>query len=102
MKPLKVALFAETSSYYIDMLFGLARGFESLEVETYVGTSQLSPQELYTFCRQYKPSVVFELNRSRTDLPDLDQDILHRANFLLWRYFNSLFQFFNPFLKMNI
>lgn len=81
MKPLKVALFAETSSYYIDMLFGLARGFESFDIDTYVGIGQLSPQELYTFCRQYKPSIVFELNRSRTDLPDLDPNILHIAWF---------------------
>jgi hypothetical protein len=83
MKLRRIALFGprflNPMNFYLDILFGLKRGFDALGVEAYVGSSHMDPAALRVFCRHYQPDVVFEINRTRTDLPDLAREIIHVA-----------------------
>ncbi len=77
MKIDRIALFSTDHPFYVDMLFGLARGFESIGVDTNVMTQLPRTETLNSFCRQYRPSAVLEINRSRSELPRFPEEIPH-------------------------
>jgi hypothetical protein len=83
MRPRRLALFAPLPpfppNFYLDLLFGMKRGFEALGVDTYVGTSLLPSPVLKVFSNQYRPDVVLEINRVRNKVPDLPKAVLHVA-----------------------
>ncbi len=77
MKPKRLALFGPNNPFYLDVLFGLARAFNGLGIKTNVSIPLLEPRALNSFCLQFKPSVVLEINRSRSDLPEFPKEVAH-------------------------
>jgi len=74
----RIAIFLPRSNpFYITMFFGLKRAFEKLGVEVHGWPELLAEDALLEFCRQSKPDLIFEMNRSRKQLPKLPQNILH-------------------------
>jgi len=67
------------NTVYLSILFGLKRGFEKHNVEVFASVSHYDETCLLTFCHQFKPDLIFELNRSRSQLPNLPKHIVHIA-----------------------
>lgn len=74
----RIGIFLPRSStFYLSMFFGLKRGFEQLDVEVFGWTELLEEKTLLEFCRQFKPDLIFEMNRTRNQLPNLPKNIPH-------------------------
>lgn len=79
-KPKRIALFLPRSSpFYLSMWFALQRAFQRQGIECGGWTELLAEEPLLEFCRQFKPEVVFEMNRTRAALPGLPASIKHIA-----------------------
>jgi len=79
-QPLRVAIFMpHANTVYLSILFGLKRGFEKHNVEVFASVSHYDETCLLAFCQQFKPDLIFELNRSRSQLPNLPKHIMHIA-----------------------
>jgi hypothetical protein len=80
MQKLRVAIFMpRANSFYLSLLFGLKLGFEKHNVEVFASATLYEQNCLVEFCQQYKPHLIFEMNRSRAQLPDLPANIMHVA-----------------------
>ncbi len=74
----RVGIFLPRSTpLYMSMFFGLKRGFEQMGIEVSGWTELLEEKALLEFCRQFKPDFIFEMNRSRKQLPNFPQEIPH-------------------------
>ncbi|TAK61772.1 MAG: glycosyltransferase family 1 protein [Methylobacter sp.] len=79
-QPLRAAIFMpRANTFYLSLLFGLKRGFERHNVEVFASTSMYDEPCLLEFCNQFKPDLIFEMNRSRSQLPNLPRHIKHAA-----------------------
>ncbi len=76
----KLALFLPNPSpFYMSLFFAIKKGFEQADIQV-IGWPQLLEKEpLLEFCRQYNPDILFEMNRSRAQIPYLPKKILHIA-----------------------
>lgn len=78
-KILRIALFLPSSTpFYMSTFHAMKRGFETHEgVEVCGWTELLNEDAMLEFCRQFKPDVIFEMNRTRSELPLLPAHIKH-------------------------
>lgn len=60
-------------------MIGLKRGFEAIGCEASASWPLLEPNVLSAFVAAYKPDIVFEVNRPRSDLHDCEGHFLHVA-----------------------
>ncbi|OQX19094.1 MAG: hypothetical protein BWK76_05540 [Desulfobulbaceae bacterium A2] len=77
---LRVAVFLpRPSPFYLALLFGLKRGLERNDVEVFAAASLYDEASLLELCRQFKPQLVLEMNRTRAQVPHLPAGIVHAA-----------------------
>lgn len=67
------------STFYLSLLFGIKRGFEKHNVEVFASVGLYDEPCLLEFCRQFKPDLIFEMNRARSELPNLPAHVKHIA-----------------------
>lgn len=67
------------STFYLSLLFGLKRGFEKHDVAVFASVGLYDEPCLLEFCHQFKPDLIFEMNRARSELPNLPAHIKHIA-----------------------
>ena len=79
-KAKKLALFLpRTNPFYTALFFAMKRGFERCGLEV-IGWTELPAEEtLLELIRQFQPDVIFEMNRTRNDIPGLPATIKHVA-----------------------
>lgn len=65
------------NTFYLSLMFGLKRGFEKHNIEVFTSVTHYEPACLVEFCRHFQPDMIFEMNRSRAQLPDLPKHIVH-------------------------
>jgi len=79
-RKLKIAVcMPKTNSFYMSVLFAIKQGFEENEAEVLPICQHLEQETLIEFCNQYKPDILFEMNRSRHEIPNLPKKIKHIA-----------------------
>lgn len=79
-QPLRAAIFMpRANAFYLSLLFGLKRGFERHNIEVFASVGLYDEPCLLEFCNQFKPDLIFEMNRSRSQLPNLPRHIVHIA-----------------------
>lgn len=77
---LRAAIFMpRANTFYLSLLFGLKRGLEQHNVEVFASVSHYDEPCLLEFCHQFKPDLIFEMNRARSALPNLPAHIKHIA-----------------------
>lgn len=75
---MRLALFMPRSTtFYTSVFFAIKRGFEAHGIEVMGWTEQPSGNQLLEFCRQFRPDVLFEMNRTRSEVPELPKEIVH-------------------------
>ena len=78
MKPLRLSVFLpRPTGFYRGLLPQMLRGFEQAGFEVSGTTEHLGEAELLDWCRSHKTDVVFEMNRTRSEVPFLPRSILH-------------------------
>lgn len=76
----RLALFTSRPTVINAAFFSaMKRGFSQLGVEVEGGPLALSDRAMLTFCREFRPDAVMELNRTRHHLPSLPREIPHIA-----------------------
>lgn len=76
----KIALFLpQRTSFYINLFSAMKRGFEQAGFDVSGGLQLLDKEPMLEFCRQYKPGVVFEMNRSKAQIPWFPKNVIHIA-----------------------
>ena len=65
------------NSFYLSLFFALKRAFNELDIEVSGWTSLPSEKELEVFIDQFKPDAIFEMNRSRRQVPSLPRKVKH-------------------------
>ncbi|EKD38831.1 MAG: hypothetical protein ACD_75C00595G0002 [uncultured bacterium] len=74
----KLGLFLpKTNPFYLGMFWAIKRGLEQAGIEVSGWTELLDERSLLTFCREFKPDAVFEMNRSRRQIPWFPKHIVH-------------------------
>jgi len=73
----RIALFAEPSPLFINVLMGLKAGFEALGVEAHAGWPPLSGRNLPAFLANFQPDAILEINRSLGHIKDHELAIPH-------------------------
>jgi len=58
-------------------LESILRGFQELGIEASGWLSHPCGEELLRLCEEFQPDVLFEMNRSRSEIPELPKQILH-------------------------
>lgn len=76
----RILLTSDKTNYYHSKLWGLANGFKQLGLEAMVIPDVPFEEQMYTLCREWKPDIIFEINRSKADLPDLPKEVIHINN----------------------
>jgi hypothetical protein len=78
MRPLRLSVFLpRPTGFYRGLLPQILRGFEQAGFEVSGTTDLLGEAELLEWCRAHETDVVFEMNRTRADVPYLPRSILH-------------------------
>lgn len=78
MKPVRLSVFLpRPTGFYRGLLPQIMRGFEQAGFEVSGTTDLLGEAELLEWCRSHKTDVVFEMNRTRSEVPFLPRSILH-------------------------
>ncbi len=76
----RLGIFLPRSTpFYLSLFFQIKHGFEAIGIEVAGGTEHLAGDSLLEFCRQFKPDALFEMNRSRHEIPELPRNIKHIA-----------------------
>lgn len=65
------------TEFYESLLRQMQRGFEACGVECTGGLGYLGPEDMKRWCREHRPQVVLEMNRSRRDAEFLPSDVRH-------------------------
>ncbi len=74
----KLALFLPCQTPFYTALFeDMKKGFEQAGFTVDGGPRLLDRKELLDFCQQFKPEAVFEMNRSRAQMPWFPKNIIH-------------------------
>jgi hypothetical protein len=78
MKPLKLSVFLpRPTGFYRGLLPQMLRGFEQAGFEVSGTTELLGEAEMLDWCRSHETDVVFEMNRTRSEVPFLPPSIRH-------------------------
>lgn len=76
----KIAIFLpKANAFYTSLIFQMKRGLEAHGVDVWCGLQHMDEVSLLGFCREWKPDVIFEMNRTRNEIPSLPKDIKHIA-----------------------
>lgn len=78
LKRLGIFLPADTNIYR-SLFRSLQRAFAPLDIEIAGTTSLLSEKDLLEFVSRFKPCAIFEMNRSRRQIPSLPKAVKHIA-----------------------
>ena len=79
-KTLSIGLFLPaTTPFYRTVFKGMKLGFEQLGHKVLGGTEFLEEAELIRFCEQFKPDFIFEMNRSKNQIPLFPSSVKHIA-----------------------
>ncbi len=70
-------LLPRPTGFYRGLLPQMLRGFEQAGFEVSGTTESLGEAQLLEWCRVHKPDVVFDMNRTRSQLPYLPRSIVH-------------------------
>jgi len=73
----KIALFADGYYAQLPQLLGLQRGFQQIGIECFAGWPLPPPEQMDTFVQIWQPDVVFEFDRTRGQLGDCVDSVLH-------------------------
>lgn len=73
----RIALFAEQTPLFVNVLLGLKDGFEQIGIEAFAGWPPLPGHLMPAFLANFRPDAILEINRSRNQIPDFDGKILH-------------------------
>lgn len=65
------------SGFYRGLLPQMLRGFEQAGFEVSGSTDLLGEAELLAWCREHKTDVLFEMNRTRSEVPFLPREVQH-------------------------
>ena len=65
------------TGFYRGLLPQILRGFEQAGFEVSGTTQLLGEAELVEWCREHRADVVFEMNRSRSQVPFLPRSVKH-------------------------
>lgn len=76
-RPLRIALFADASPLFINVLSGLARALTALGAETHVGWPLMDGRLLSSFTANFHPDVIIEINRTRDSIHGCDSRFIH-------------------------
>ncbi|MCF6209695.1 MAG: glycosyltransferase [Gammaproteobacteria bacterium] len=75
---MKIGVFLpQKNHFYQHIAAALKTAFEAHGLETYCDLALYKPKALSRFCREFKPDCIFEMNRSRSELPELPGSIIH-------------------------
>jgi len=75
----KIALFVPHTFFYVKLFFSIKKALEFHGFHVIGRTELLSGNALLEFCRQDQPDVIWEMNRSRNEIPELPEHIVHIA-----------------------
>ena len=67
----------DATPFYNSVLRGMSSGFLSKGFNVLTYPRLLDATRLYRFCKHHKPDIVFEMNRVRDEIPELDPKIKH-------------------------
>ena len=70
-------LLPRPTGFYRGLLPQMLRGFEEAGFEVSGTYETLDEQGLLEWCRTHKPDVVFDMNRTRSEVPSLPRPVLH-------------------------
>jgi len=77
---LRVAVFMpRPTPFYVALLYGMKRGLENNGAEVFASASLFDEDSLLELCRQFRPHLVVEMNRTRSHVPSLPSRIVHAA-----------------------
>ncbi len=71
--------FPARTSFYVSLLEGITKGLRSFDVEVFGDCSLYQEEQFTSFCKEFKPDVVFEMNRTRCQAPFIPKKIIHIA-----------------------
>ncbi len=75
---MKIGVFLpQKNHFYQHIATALKSAFEAHGLEVYCDLTLYEPKALSHFCREFKPDCIFEMNRSRNELPKLSRNIIH-------------------------
>jgi hypothetical protein len=77
MRPARLSVFLPRPTGFYRGLLQILRGFEQAGFEVSGTTELLGEAELLTWCRSHDTDIVFEMNRTRSEVPYLPRSILH-------------------------
>ncbi|MBD9362044.1 glycosyltransferase family protein [Methylomonas fluvii] len=76
----RIALFLPNiTPFYITLFFSIKKALESHGFQVIGWPGLLAGNELIEFCKRGRPDIVFEMNRTRSDIPEFPKDIIHIA-----------------------
>ena len=70
-------LLPRPTGFYRGLLPQMRRGFEEAGFEVSGTCETLDEQGLLEWCRTHKPDIVFDMNRTRSQVPYLPREVLH-------------------------
>jgi Glycosyl transferases group 1 len=70
-------LLPRPTGFYRGLLPQMLRGFEQAGFEVSGTTESLDEAQLLEWCRTYQPDVIFDMNRTRSQVPYLPPSIVH-------------------------
>lgn len=89
-KPRRVALFSPNgSALYISVLHGLRAAFEAQDVAASVVLGYYKADQMAQFCDLYRPDIVLEIDRFRSECRGLPNNVKHIAWIQDWRAVQS-------------
>lgn len=75
---MKIGLFLpQNNNFYRYIAAALKSAFENCGLEVYCHLALYEEKALSQFCQEFKPDCIFEMNRSRNELPQLPGNIIH-------------------------
>lgn len=76
----RIAIFLpRVTPFYTSLIFQMKRGLEAHGVDVWCGLQHMDEVSLLEFCREWKPDAIFEMNRTRNEIPSLSKSIKHIA-----------------------
>src|SRR3954467_5975842 len=70
-------LLPRPTGFYRGLLPQMQRGFEQAGFEVSGTTDSLNEAQLVEWCRTHKTEIVFDMNRTRSQLPLLPRSVVH-------------------------
>ena len=71
--------FQKYTPFNRDLISAMKRGLEAHGTEVFCGLEYPDESSMIGFCRNFRPDVIFEMNRTRNEVPYLPKEIKHIA-----------------------